>query len=930
MAETKKKTNSSPKTASTKPKSRSAEEKQKIKEKEMAEAEKLHQKKRLHDEIWAIVIIALGVLVVLSLHTNLIGALGAVTKAVMFGIFGRVAYVLAYFLILYGILIFLNKTSYLTLRSLLCLLALFICICMLNASLDENLGTELSGGLIREAYKAETMQIGVFGAVCGTLLNKLAGLVGMRIISICGIVITLMFIIDTPISVFFDNLKIKRDAVRNTRQAQKAANELILERERERKEEERQLAMEEMEKQKAAAAKKSNAAEYTQGDTHPTSGESLKNPEPLPEPEPVHAAEPEPELPVFNPTFTPETIGRKSADSPEVSITKNQEKILSYMKDEKLFGQDGPIQEGYGLNGERQKEPEQEYTGSFIPQEVSREEAPAKPKRQPRIVVKTAAEAAAPPLLTKPAEPGVKPATPVREYRLPPLDLLDKPSGQKESTDHGAVQEQARVLEETLASFGVSATVENMIKGPTVTRFEVKPAPGVKISRIVSLQDDLALNLRAKSLRIEAPIPGKAAVGIEISNDKSSPVLLREVLESKEFQTAKSRISVGLGKNVGGECIVADLKKMPHLLIAGTTGSGKSVCQNAMILSMLYKATPDEVKLILIDPKSVELSGYKGIPHLLIPVVTKPDKASAALGWAVGEMEERYNKFMEENVRDLESYNETVRANGEEYKVMPQIVIMIDELADLIMTAQNSVEDSICRLAQKARAAGIHMVIATQRPSTDILTGVIKANVPSRIALSVSNGIDSRVILDMTGAEKLLGHGDMLYYPQGMAKPERVQGCWVSDEEIKKVIEYLKEQDEALKAAKEAEEEGEESEAKAFQYNSDDILRAMEKTSSASGGGDGKDDPGSEEDDLLADAIECVVRAEQASVSMLQRRFRIGYNRAARLIDLMEERGIVGPADGPRPRKVLLSVQQFEQLESESAPEDDGVPDEIF
>ncbi|MBR3395327.1 MAG: DNA translocase FtsK, partial [Firmicutes bacterium] len=480
-------------------------------------------------------------------------------------------------------------------------------------------------------------------------------------------------------------------------------------------------------------------------------------------------------------------------------------------------------------------------------------------------------------------------------------------------------------------SFGVSATVENMIKGPTVTRFEVKPAPGVKISRIVSLQDDLALNLRAKSLRIEAPIPGKAAVGIEISNDKSSPVLLREVLESKEFQNAKSKISVGLGKNVGGDCIVADLKKMPHLLIAGTTGSGKSVCQNSMILSMLYKATPDEVKLILIDPKSVELSGYKGIPHLLIPVVTKPDKASAALGWAVGEMEERYNKFMEESVRDLESYNETVRANGEDYKVMPQIVIIIDELADLIMTAQNSVEDSICRLAQKARAAGIHMVIATQRPSTDILTGVIKANVPSRIALSVSNGIDSRVILDMTGAEKLLGHGDMLYYPQGMAKPERVQGCWVSDEEIKAVIDYLVEQDKALKAAKEAAEEGTEGEPNAFQYNSEDILKAMERSASASGNGSGsKDDPGSEEDDLLADAIECVVRAEQASVSMLQRRFRIGYNRAARLIDMMEERGIVGPADGSRPRKVLLSVEQFEQLESESAPEDDGVPEEIF
>ena len=930
MADGKRPESGKTKTAAAKPKSKAAEEKQRIKEKEMAEAEKLHRSKRLHDEIWAIVIIALGVLVVLSLHTELIGALGAVTKAIMFGIFGRVAYILAYFLIVYGILIFLNKTSYLTVRSLLCLLALFICVCVFNASLDANLGTELSAGLIKDAYAGETMNIGVFGAIAGTLLNKLAGIVGMRIIAICGIVITLMFIIDTPISVFFDNMKIKRKAVKNTREAQKAANQMILERERERKEEEHQLAMEEMEKQRAEAAKKSNAADYTKGETHPTSGETLQQtpaPASLPEPE----EEPEIDLPVFNPNFTPESIGRKSADSPDAPVTTGQKQILAYMNDDTLFGQDGPIKEGYGLNGEGSPKADvPEYNGSFIPQEVSHDEKPARAPRKPRAEKPAVAAAAdtVQEIASQVQKSKAKPAV----YQLPSLDLLKRPVVQKESMDKFAVEEQARVLEETLASFGVSATVENMIKGPTVTRFEVKPAPGVKISRIVSLQDDLALNLRAKSLRIEAPIPGKAAVGIEISNDKSSSVLLREVLESAAFQNAKSKISVGLGKNVGGDCVVADLKKMPHLLIAGTTGSGKSVCQNAMILSILYKATPDEVKLILIDPKSVELSGYKGIPHLLIPVVTKPDKASAALGWAVGEMEERYTKFMEENVRDLESYNETVRANGEEYKVMPQIVIIIDELADLIMTAQNSVEDSICRLAQKARAAGIHMVIATQRPSTDILTGVIKANVPSRIALSVSNGIDSRVILDMTGAEKLLGHGDMLYYPQGMAKPERVQGCWVSDEEIRAVIDYLRRQDEALKAAQEAAEEAAAGEPKAYQYNSDDILKAMERSTASSGSGSGGNGGGAdpEEDDLLADAIECVVRAEQASVSMLQRRFRIGYNRAARLIDLMEERGIVGPADGSRPRKVLLSVEQFEQLESESAPEDDGVPEEIF
>ena len=900
MAESKKTSSGNTKTNAAKAKSKSAEEKQRIKEKELAEAEKLHKNKRLHDEIWAIVIIVLGVLVVLSLHTNMIGAIGSVTKAVMFGIFGRVAYVLAYFLILYGIMIFLNKTSYLTIRSLFCLLALFICVCMLNASLYEGLGTELNVALIKEAYSSETMNIGVFGAVAGTLLNKLAGLVGMRIIAICGIIITLMFIIDTPISVFFDNMKIKRAAVKNTRQAQKAANEMILERERARKEEEHQLAMEEMEKQREEAAKKSNAADYTKGEAHPTSGEPLQQtPAPAQSVDPAPAIdEPQEEFPVFNPSFTPETIGRKSADDPSASVTSGQKQILHYMNDDTLFGQEGPIQEGYGLNGEGTPKPEvTEYTGPNIPQEVTQTEKPSRTSRKPRT--------------EKPVVPAEQEEIAEEpDYRFPPVDLLKKPVATQAGKGNADIEEQARVLEETLASFGVSATVDHMIKGPTVTRFEVHPAAGVKVSRIVSLQDDLALNLRAKSLRIEAPIPGKAAVGIEISNDTTSTVYLREVLESKEFTTAKSKISVGLGKNVSGSSVVANLKSMPHLLIAGATGSGKSVCVNSIILSLLYKARPDEVKLILVDPKVVELSNYNGIPHLLIPVVTEPAKASAALGWAVGEMNERYNKFAEESVRDLESYNETVRANGEEDKVMPQIVIIIDELADLIMAAQNAVEDSICRLAQKARAAGMHMVIATQRPSVDVITGVIKANVPSRIAFAVSSQVDSRTILDMAGAEKLVGKGDMLYYPQGMAKPERVQGCFVSDEEVNKVIEFLK---------KEA--------AGETHYNSD-VINALSRTSSASGGGTGKSEP--EEDDLLADAIECVVRAEQASVSMLQRRFRIGYNRAARLIDLMEERGIVGPADGARPRKVLLSIEQFEQLESESAPEDNGVPEEIF
>lgn len=920
MAETKKST-----ATKSKAKSKSAEEKEKIRQKELEQAEKLHKKKRLHDEIWAIVIIALGVLVVLSLHTKAIGMFGTIVSAVLCGLFGQVAYVLAYFLIVYGILIFLNKTSYLTLRSLICMVVLFAFACILNYYRINIVLDGFGFNLIKMAYTMGPKNAGVFGCLLGSIFSKMVGKTGMLIISICGIVICLMFIIDTPISIFFDNLKIKRQAVKKTREVQLAENEAILAREKEIREE---MALEEpVHVQEHAPAKKSNAADYTH--------EKVNVPEPAEEQMTVEEIEPQPEekqLPVFNPNLTPESIGLTSSDE----YNNRQKQILDYMQDDNLFGKVVPKTPGYGLDGDMDMNGEPEIVvpaAGFIPRDVTPTntpepapvyEAPAPIEKGPyeteeleinrskphvaldepftaaeKVRRITPAEAAAVTAeLSKAAE---APAEPV--YRFPSLDLLRKPMAGKAVNDSESLAEKARVLEETLASFGVTATVEDMVKGPTVTRFEVHPAAGVKVSKIVSLQDDLALNLRAKSLRIEAPIPGKAAVGIEITNETSSSVSLREVLESKEFQTAKSKISVGLGKNVTGQSIVANLKSMPHLLIAGSTGSGKSVCINSIILSLLYKATPEEVKLIMVDPKVVELSNYNGIPHLLIPVVTDPPKASAALGWAVSEMNDRYNKFANEQVRDLESYNDVMRskiAEGDtDAQILPQIVIIIDELADLIMAAQNAVEDSICRLAQKARAAGMHMIIATQRPSADVITGVIKANIPSRIAFAVSSSIDSRVILDMTGAEKLVGKGDMLYYPQGMPKPERVQGCFVSDEEVNRVIDAIKIKD------------GSED------HYSSDLRLAISKPGSSAGGGAAEDN-GNDEDELLADAVECVVRAEQASVSMLQRRFRIGYNRAARLIDLMEERGIVGPADGQRPRKVLLSVEQFEVLENES------------
>ena len=418
------------------------------------------------------------------------------------------------------------------------------------------------------------------------------------------------------------------------------------------------------------------------------------------------------------------------------------------------------------------------------------------------------------------------------------------------------------------------------------------PNIGVKVKGIKSLADDIALNMEAKSIRIEAPIPGKPAVGIEIENNKINMVTVREIIDSDVFRNAKSKITFAVGKDISGNEIVADLKSMPHLLIAGSTGSGKSGCINSIITSLLYKARPDEVKLVLVDPKVVELANYNGIPHLLIPVVTDPAKAAAALNWAVAEMDERYRKFAEEGTRELSSFNEHMRFEGREDEVMPQVVIIIDELADLMMVAPSQVEDSICRLAQKARAAGMHLIVATQRPSVDVITGVIKANIPSRIAFAVSSQVDSRTILDMAGAEKLVGKGDMLFNPLGSGKPLRVQGTFISDQEVNDVISFVKAQ---------TEEEPEYSEK---------VIDRIERANSVVSSVEDK----APDDELLSDAIELVVQAQQASVSMLQRRFRIGYNRAARIVDMMEERQIVGPQDGSRPRQVLITEEDLMEM----------------
>lgn len=488
----------------------------------------------------------------------------------------------------------------------------------------------------------------------------------------------------------------------------------------------------------------------------------------------------------------------------------------------------------------------------------------------------------------------------INDYKLPSVELLSLPNKKSTADISGELKENAQRLIETLRSFNVNATITDISRGPTVTRYELKPAAGVRISKITNLADDIALNLAATHVRIEAPIPGKAAVGIEVPNTVKNTVSMRELIDTPEFYEQRSLLSAGIGKDIAGNCVYCDIAKMPHLLVAGTTGSGKSVCMNSIITSILYRAKPDEVKFLMIDPKQVEFSKYANIPHLLVPVVTDPRKAAGALGWAVSEMLQRYQKLSQVGVRDIEGYNKYVQKH-EDMESMPKICIFIDEFADLMMAAPKEVEDSVCRLAQMARAVGMHLVIATQRPSVDVITGLIKANISSRIALTVSSQIDSRTILDAAGAEKLLGHGDMLYNPIGASKPLRVQGCFISDEEVEALCDFVKNQGESQYD----EEIAKEIEAKAVQ----------DKKSSPF-----EDDGDAEQLDVLFDkAVDIVLETGTASTSFLQRKLSVGYARGAKIIDQLEEKGIIGPANGSKGREILINRQQWLEMQAYSS-----------
>ena len=593
---------------------------------------------------------------------------------------------------------------------------------------------------------------------------------------------------------------------------------------------------------------------------------------------------------------------------------KKKEKNEKLDRLKEVFGIETPPEPG--------QEPEpQEETSSW---ETAKAEL-MEPKDTPAVQEAEEPEPQLDPEIQEELEPQSPPQPPdvpedAYQYVFPPITMLSTSPSMDPARETEELETNGRLLTETLKSFGVQTKILDISHGPSVTRYEIQPAAGVKISKITNLSDDLAMNLAATSVRIEAPIPGKAAVGIEVPNKSRATVRMRELIESTAFQASKSKLSVALGRDIAGEPVVADLSRMPHLLIAGTTGSGKSVCINSLIISMLYKATPEEVRFLMIDPKAVELTEYNGIPHMLVPVVTDARKASGALSWAVSEMMNRYKIFEENHVRNIRGYNATAEAqgfldeDGQPMPFMPQIVIVIDELADLMMAAPKEVEDSICRLAQLARAAGMHLVVATQRPSVDVVTGLIKANIPSRIALTVANGVDSRTILDTVGAEKLLGMGDMLFSPVGENKPLRVQGCYVSDEEIGSIVEFVKK-------------------TRSLEYD-EEVIEEIEKK--AAGEGEKPDEQENESvemDPMMEEAIKLVLEAGQASTSLLQRRLRLGYARAGRLVDDMEQLGIVGPHEGSKPRQVLMTYPQWLEMnmrKSESVPAAESLDESEF
>lgn len=812
---------------------------------------------RILDKIWGIIFLAVGIFLVITTQLNTTGTFGNAIHSLVFGLFGLMAYALPYYFIALALCLFLRKMQHINGRTTFFSFLIFVMLCILNSYryLDET-NIQLSISAIGDFFDGgiQLRNGGVFGMWLGGLIVKLLGKPGLIIFAVAVIAISVLLVADTPISKYLGKKREQRE------------EKTIL----------REMLTEKREAQAKTVPEESGVPIITPSHSVP----QVKDPLAFPMEEGARQ------------NFMQNLEG---ADFGESIVTNTG------------FGLDGGNASGAGLglglsggfaSPENAAAAPNPFMDDFMsvdsvttepmglnaePEKVSALSTPAATENIKEIRKENTPTALDNTEMALQAEENLAKKIPATSYVFPPVDLMKKPRAKQMQMNEHQLQQKAALLENTLQNFHVDARVLNVTQGSSVTRYEVQPAVGVKVSSITKLADDIALNLRAKSIRIEAPIPGKAAVGIEVENEKPDMVSIRELIDSKEFRNAASKISFAVGKDISGRNVIANLKEMPHLLIAGATGSGKSVCINTIITSLLYKASPDEVKLILIDPKVVELGNYNGIPHLLVPVVTDPKKAAAALNWAVNEMTQRYKFFAEESVKDLDSYNELMRANQEPDKVLPKIVIIIDELADLMMVAPSQVEESICRLAQLARAAGMHLIVATQRPSVDVVTGLIKANIPSRIAFSVSSQVDSRTILDVGGAEKLLGKGDMLYSPVGENKPLRIQGPYISDSETARIIDFVKKQGEST-------------------YD-ESVVQTIETPE--------KSQYGEVSDELTEDAIAFILKQKKASVSMLQRRFRIGYNRAAGIIDEIEARGIISPADGSKPRQVLYTEEEY-------------------
>ncbi len=853
----------------------------------------------IRNEILLIILFALGVFLFLC-NFGIAGIVGDTISDVMFGIFGWTAYIMPavfFLMIAFGMV---NSGSLIAARKLVSAVFLFL-LAGIVCDLFTGSPQTMESYQIKEIYiRCSTGHAGG-GAIGGSLAYlccHFLGLPGTILLILVTVVISLVILTEKSfVSTVRSGGKRVYERSREDRAYRMERAKIRrqeMEEERQRREEEKKRRAQEKEDEKILRMDKKVSGVML--DTTLTDSKSRKDMQDVGRDglHEINLTDFEDQIFEDQQETVPYPADKEKKNSPEFDFDKI---TINSVYSEEENGQD-ELSEITGVFDEIIPE------DSEIP--VPRSASTAVPEVSDRISTASELKIQENPRQTDShQEPAAKAPAPVpRKYIFPPLSKLTKgaSSGKGKTGDASReLKETARKLQQTLETFGVRVTITDISQGPSVTRFEMQPEQGVKVSKIVGLSDDIKLNLAATDIRIEAPIPGKAAVGIEVPNKENMMVALRDLIESKEFKEFPSRLAFAVGKDIGGKVIVTDIAKMPHMLIAGATGSGKSVCINTLIMSILYKAKPDEVKLIMIDPKVVELSVYNGIPHLLIPVVTDPKKASAALQWGVAEMTDRYQKFADFNVRDLKGYNKKAAAMKEKGEadapsVLPQIVIIVDELADLMMVAPGEVEESICRLAQLARAAGIHLIIATQRPSVDVITGLIKANMPSRVAFSVSSGTDSRTILDMTGAEKLLGKGDMLFYPQGYSKPVRVQGAFVSDKEVSDVVDFLKNQ--ALDNI----------------YDSDIQDKISTLGSSTAGGGAG----GSERDSYFVEAARFIIEKDKASIGMLQRMFKIGFNRAARIMDQLCEAGVVGEEEGTKPRRVLMSQEQFEQYIEEA------------